>query len=216
MKKSHLIVIEGIDGSGKTTQIKLLSKYLKEQNIPFEVLNFPRYEENKYGKEIKRYLEGEFGDLSKVDPYQIAEVYAQDRLLAQPLITEWLKMGKVVLINRYVSSSKAHLGANLPANIREEFFKWLDQLEYQTNQLPKADLTILLSIDPVVGQRNVKGRGPDIHEQDLQHLINAQKIYLELAKEENSWQVINCMDGFQMKSSQDIHKRLVSILGQIK
>lgn len=211
-KLGKLIVFEGIDGSGKTTQIKLLSQYLKAQNISFEVLNFPRYEENEFGREIRRYLEGEFGDLSKVDPYKIAQLYAQDRLLAQPLLEQWLEEGKVVLVNRYVSSSKAHLGANLPEEKRAEFFKWIDKLEYQTNQLPKADLTILLSIDPKVGQQNIAGRGPDLHEQNLKHLEEANKIYLELAKVESNWQVINCMENFRLRFPQDIHREIVEVL----
>ena len=132
-----LIVIDGIDGSGKTTQIELLTKYFSERDFPYQTISFPRYEHNLYGKLIRRYLGGEFGSISQVNPYLVALAYAGDRALVKSLIEEWLRGGKVVIVNRYVSSSKAHLGANLPEEKREEFFTWLDDLEYKTNNIPK-------------------------------------------------------------------------------
>ncbi|MDO8576866.1 MAG: dTMP kinase [Candidatus Daviesbacteria bacterium] len=216
MKKGQLIVLEGIDGSGKTTQINLLAKSLAEKNIPFEVISFPRYEDNLYGKLVKRYLEGEFGSISEVSPYLMALVYAGDRFLAKPLIEKWLNDSRVVLVNRYVSASHAHMGANLPETEREEFFEWLDELEYQTNRMPKKDLTILLAVDPKIGQKNVVGRSPDLHEENIKHLEEANKIYLELAKKEANWYVINCMKDDQMKSVEDIHQELLSILEKVK
>src|SRR3989344_6720154 len=193
--KSLLIAIEGIDGSGKTTQVDLLSEYLKSKNIPHEVISFPRYEDNIYGKLIRRYLNGEFGSINSVNPYLMALSYANDRLLAKPLIESWLTSGKVVISNRYVSSSKAHLSANLPEEKREEFMNWLQSLEYETNGLPKEDLNILLDIDPLSGQKNVAGGDVDIHEDDLSHLEQASKIYSELSKAEENWKVVDCMEG---------------------
>lgn len=205
-----LICFEGIDGSGKTSQVKLLSKYLAEKNIPYEVINFPRYEQNEYGKLIKRYLEGEFG---KVSPYLIAPIFAGDRLLAKPEIESWLRDGKVVIANRYVSSSKAHLCANLPEGEKEEFMEWIERLEYQTNGMPKPDLTILLKIDPKIGQGNaLKDQLKDIHEENLSHEEKAAKIYFELSQAEENWQQIDCMEDGQMRSKEEINEQLVAIL----
>lgn len=215
MKKGKLIVIEGIDGSGKTTQIQLFQQYLKEQGILNEAISFPRYGDNIYGKLIKRYLEGEFGDILQVNPYLIALAYAGDRLMARSSVTDWLSEGKTVIANRYVPSSKAHLGANLSEDKRQEFFKWLDELEYHTNRIPKEDLTILLDVDPRSGQKNVSGRGYDLHEESLKHLQEARQVYLELAKTQSNWQIINCMEGDQMRSPQDIHQELVKILDKL-
>lgn len=213
-RSGKLIVIDGIDGSGKSTQIELLSKYLTEKNIPFEVINFPRYGQNLYANLVTRYLEGEFGSIHEVNPHLMALVYAGDRTLAKPLIENWLSSGKVVIANRYVSASKAHLGANLEENKREEFMAWLDRLEYQTNGMPREDLTILLSVDPKIGQENVSGSGkPDIHEQNLNHLKEAQIVYLELSKAKEDWVVVNCMEGNKMRSKEDINKDIVDILG---
>lgn len=213
MNKGKLIVIDGIDGAGKTTQIDLLKKYLTDKNIPFEVIDFPRYEDNIYGKLIKRYLEGEFGGIENVNPYLMALAFAGDRLLAKPLIEEWLNEGKIVIANRYVSASKAHLGANLPENQREEFMSWIDRLEYQTNGLPKEDLTILLNIDPKISQKNASQKHElDMHEKNVLHLEQAAKIYLELSKAEENWAVVNCTDGDKMRPKEDIQKDIISFL----
>ncbi|MBI2330442.1 dTMP kinase [Candidatus Daviesbacteria bacterium] len=212
MQKGRLIVIDGIDGSGKSTQVELLKGYLGSKGVPLQTISFPRYEDNTYGKLIKRYLEGEFGGTNQVNPYLMALAYAGDRSLAKPLIEKWLSEGKVVLANRYVSSSKAHMGASLPKEKREEFFKWLDELEYQTNGLPFADLTILLSIDPKIALKNVSGGAPDIHEEDLQHLERANQIYLSLAKSGNNWCVVDCMKDGRMKKPANIHQEILQIL----
>lgn len=212
MKKGLLIVIEGIDGSGKTTQVNLFTKKLKEQNIPFEVISFPRYEDNIYGKLIQRYLEGEFGSIDKVNPYLMALVYAGDRSLVKPLIEKWLLDGKIVIANRYASSSKAHLGANLSSEKKEEFFRWLDVLEYETNKIPKEDLTILLKVDSKTGQENTFDKQkPDLHEQNITHLEKASKIYLELAEKQRNWEIINCMEGGQIKPAEKINQEIMKI-----
>lgn len=213
MKKGLLIVIDGIDGSGKTTQIELLKKNLQ---VPFEIISFPRYEDNLYGQLIKRYLEGEFGGISNVNPYLMSLAYAGDRFLAKPLIEKWLSEGKLVIANRYVSANKAHMGANLPPEKREEFFKWLDGLEYNTNELPKEDLTILLAVDPKVGQENVSdAHQPDLHEENREHLEKAQEIYLSLAKKEHNWYLVDCMEGSQMRSPETIHKQIMTIVDRM-
>ncbi len=209
--KGKLIVIDGIDGSGKTTQVSLLSQYLAGKNITHEVISFPRYEDNLYGDLIRRYLGGEFG--VDVNPYLISLAFAGDRALAKPEIENWLNEGSVVIANRYVSASKAHLGANLAENERENFMEWIYQLEYQTNGIPKPDLNIFLNIDPKIGQQNVKVKhNPDMHEKNIEHEEMANKIYLELTQAEENWVVVNCMIGDKMRPKEDIHKEIIVIL----
>lgn len=213
LRTGKLIVIEGIDGSGKTTQIELLKQALGSQGLALQVISFPRYEDNEYGKLVKRYLEGEFGSINEVNPYLMSLAYAGDRVLAKPLIEKWLNEGKLVLTNRYVSSSKAHMGANLPEEKRAEFFNWLDVLEYETNKIPRENLTVLLTVDPEVGQKNVQAvHRSDIHEDNLKHLEEANGIYLELSRAEPNWEVINCMENGQMRSKEDIHQEIMQIL----
>lgn len=203
-KQGLFIVVEGIDGSGKTTQIKLLAKLLKVKEIPFEVISFPQYGKNKYADKVESYLKGE----QSYDSYSIAKVYAEDRKTAKDKIKNWLDSGKLVIANRYVSSSEAHLAANLPKEKREEFMRWLDKLEYRTNGMPRQYLTILLNVNPKVAQKNV-GQEYDIHEESLRHLEKASSIYLELSQKEENWQVVNCMDNGKMKSPEEIHKEIV-------
>lgn len=215
MKKGIFLVIEGIDGSGKSIQIELLREYYSEKKVPFEIISFPRYKDNLYGKLIRRYLEGEFGDIGEVNPYLLALAYAGDRMLAKSTIEGWLNKGKVVIANRYTFSSKAHMGANISKDKREEFLKWLDDLEYGTNRLPKPDLTILLDVDSEIGQKNARQHKlRDIHEQNLVHLKNASQLYLRLSKTEPNWVVVNCMEGGKMRPIEDIHKDIVRIMNQ--
>ncbi len=213
MNKGKLIVIDGIDGSGKTTQINLLSQSFKKRNIDFEIISFPQYGKNKYADKIEDYLGGKLGNLGEVDPYYIAKLYASDRKIVKDLMKDWLNSGKLVIANRYASASKAHLGANIAENERESFFKWLGKLEYQTNGIPKEDLTILLDIEPKLGQNNamVKSK-PDIHEHNLKHLEQARKIYLTLSKSEANWEVVDCMKNGEMKDKKAIHQLVVDIL----
>src|SRR3989344_1450783 len=210
-KQGLLIVFEGIDGSGKTTQINLLARTLNEKNIDFEVISFPQFGQNEYAKKIFDYLSGKFGNLKEVDPYEMAKLYAGDRKTLKEKIEKWLAEGKLVIANRYVSSSKAHLAANLPEEKRADFIKWIDQLEYNENNMPKEDLTILLNVNPQVTQKNVM-REHDIHEESLKHLQKTHDIFLELAKQEKNWVVVDCMSNFQMKSPQEINKEIRDIL----
>lgn len=204
MAKGRLIVIEGSDGSGKATQIELLKKAFVES----VVFDFPRYKDNIYGELVGRYLKGEFGNLS---PYFASLPFAMDRALAKPQIEQALRDGRLVLCNRYVSSNKAHMGANLPSEERAEFFNWLDRVEYEVNGLPKPDLTIFLQVSPDIGQKNITGE-KDIHEKSLKHLTEANKIYQDLANSEPNWKIVECSENDQMKSPEIIHQRVMEIL----
>lgn len=211
--KGKLVVIDGIDGSGKTTQIKLLSDYLREKNIDHEVISFPQYGKNEYAIKIEDYLAGKYGSIDEVNIKEIAKLYASDRNTVKDLIKSWLENGKLVIANRYASASKAHLGANIKDSEREEFFKWLDNLEYEENKIPKEDLTIILDVDPKIGQKNVlEKQREDIHEYNLEHLEKARQIYLDFSKTESNWEVVSCMDGGKMKEKEEIFLLVVDIL----
>lgn len=210
--QGKLIAVEGIDGSGKTTQVELLKQYLASQGptLQVEVISFPQYGKNEYAKEIYQYLSGKLGE---ADPYKLARVYAADRKTVREQILNWLESKKLVIANRYVSSSKAHLGANLADDKRREFIRWIDQLEYETNGMPKPDLTILLKVDPKVGQQNaLKDHQVDIHENSIEHESKAAQIYLGLSQTEENWVVVDCMENGTMKSKDDIHGEIIRII----
>lgn len=213
--RGFLVAIEGIDGSGKTTQIELLKQALEEKGVTYEVISFPRYGQNLYAELVGDYLSGQLGNIEEINPYLISLAYSGDRMLVGPQMRSWIDAGKVVIANRYVASSKAHLGTNLPEDKRTEFIKWLDELEYETNGVLREDLTILLVVNPKVGQKNVEEEHkPDIHEQNLGHLEEANKIYLQLAKEEPNWYVVNCMSDGQMRPKVKIHQQILQILSK--
>jgi len=205
MKKGKLIVFEGTDGSGKATQVKLLSEKVK---IPHEVISFPRYGNNLHAEQARIFLRGK---KTKISPKKIALDYAGDRKLAKSQIEKWLKDGRVVIADRYVSSSKAHLGALLQEFERAEFIDWLDEMEYATNKVPREDLTIFLYVPPEISQKNIIGRGKDILEKDLKYQKIASQVYLDLAKSQN-WITIFCVKDGKMRSKEEISREIFDIL----
>lgn len=126
-----IIAIEGIDGSGKNTQAKLLVDNLRKQGFDVEFMSFPCYEETMFGKEIGAYLNGDFGSLDEVHPKLAALLYAGDRLEKKAFIKETIEQGKILVIDRYVSSNIAHQGSKVSAGAdRENFCQWLSHLEH--------------------------------------------------------------------------------------
>lgn len=209
--KGTLIAIEGIDGAGKTTQVNLLSNYLSQQSIRHQVISFPRYGQNLYADLVAQYLKGEFGQTKSVNPYFLSLAFSGDRLLAKPLIEDWIKDGQLVIANRFVASSQAHLAAYLPKQSQDKFIDWINELEYQTNQLPKADLTIFLKVDPKVGQENALDQNQaDIHESNLSYLEAVAAIYLQLSQQ--NWKVVETMSDGKMKPEVEIHQLIVEII----
>src|SRR5271167_3598031 len=141
--RGKFIVLEGIDGSGKRTQLELLARTFTERGIPFSQISFPDYE-GFFGKLVGQFLNGNFGSLEAVDPHFSALLYAGDRLEAKQRIEAALAGGKTLLADRYIASNLAHQGARVPPEKREEFLKWLKQLEYETYALPAEDMVIYL------------------------------------------------------------------------
>lgn len=220
-KRGHFIVIEGTDGSGKATQVKLLRKKLQILGIPHQVMEFPRYTGNPYGKLIGRYLKGEFGNTNDVNSSLISLAYAGDRFLAKPQIEQWLANGNLVIADRYVPSNKAYMSAKLPINLRDDFIDWLDDLEYNVNAIPREELVIFLYVPPKVSHKNISGRSAqkgahDIHESDLDYQKTSSEVYLKMSKEED-WGVVECVDdGDNMKSPSEINKEILGILKEKK
>ncbi len=139
-----LIVIDGTDGSGKTTQLKLLKEKLENEGYSVKETDFPQYNTKSAGL-VEEYLSGKYGQADEVTPYQSSIFYAVDRFDASFKIKQWLKDGYIVLSNRYVSSSLGHQGGKIDNPLeRKDFFNWLYDLEYQIFNLPKPDLSLIL------------------------------------------------------------------------
>ena len=212
-----LIAIEGIDGSGKRTQLDLLAQELDARGLATFRISFPRYE-SFCGELVGRYLNGEFGPLSAVDPHFSAQLYAGDRLEAKPEIEAALLAGKIVLADRYIGSNMAHQSARVPPERREEFLAWLKRLEYGLYALPVEDLVIYLRV-PVAeahrliglkSERAYTSMKRDIQEADIEHLEQTATIYDRLAAEAN-WARIDCTDTASgvLHSPEEIHRAVL-------
>ena len=212
--KGKFIVIDGIDGSGKATQAKLLVKRLRKEKYKVATIDFPQYYNNFFGKMTGKYLSGEFGKAHEVSPYLASVLYALDRWESKDIISEKIKKGEVVVCDRYASANMIHQGGKIKQKKkREELIKWLDKMEFDVFKIPKPDLIIFLDVPYNIGQKLVnkksrreyiKGKKMDIHEKDSNHLINARKQALKLAKENKNWTKINCVKNKKLLNIEDI------------
>ena len=195
-----LIAIEGIDGSGKRTQVELLKDALGARGHQSFVTGFPIYD-SWFGAMVGKFLDGGFGPLEKLDSHFTALLYAGDRFEAKEQIVEALAAGKAVLSDRYVGSNMAHQTARVSAPERAEFVKWIEHLEYQIYGLPRESAVIYLRVPPAEAQKLVALKSTraytssthDLLEGNLRHLEDAAAMYDELAKRAN-WISVECFD----------------------
>ena len=210
--RGKLIVFEGADGSGKTTQAKLLFKFLQKKKVPAVLTSFPRYD-SLWGKMIRRYLDGEFGSTASVSPYLASLIYAGDRLIARDEISKWIDSGKFVICDRYVASNIAHQGAKISDKTKKEkFINWIEELEYEENQIPKEDLVILLTMPGDVAQKLMKGRVKDIHEQDSSYQARVSNIFEELVEKRSNWVAVSNVEDNKLRDLKEIHLEIFKIL----
>jgi dTMP kinase len=217
-------VIEGLDGSGKSTQINMLLDYLKQNKISFEYLHFPRTDSPVYGELIARFLRGEFGNNNEVNPYLVALIYAGDRNDAAPIIKQWLHEKKLVLVDRYVLSNIAYQCAKLILPEEAEILEnWILNLEYKYNRIPKPAINIFLdvpfnfTIDRLSRSRQGIDRTylqgtTDIHEADIDFQRKVRDVYLKLSKTEPSLRLISCSENEKMMSPEKIFNLLIDCL----
>ena len=210
--RGKFIVFEGADGTGKTTQAKLLFDYLKEKKKDVVFSSFPNYQ-SAWGKMVRRYLDGEFGDVNQVSPYLASMLYAGDRLSESERIKKWKKAGKIIICDRYMASNIAHQVAKLqPPNSKLQFIKWLEELEYGENKIPKPDLVILLTIPETIAQKFMRKRVRDIHEKNVSYQKRVAKEFLDLAKANKNWAVVSNTKGGGLKKINEVHKEIVEIV----
>lgn len=191
-----LIVFEGIDGSGKSTQVKLFPADKK--------LSFPRYD-TLVGKLIKFiYFHNLFNRLS---PYITAFLFAFDRYLAKPMIIGWLKQGQTVALDRYTYSSLAHQGAK-----QKNLIAWIYRLEFKVFRLPIPDKVIYLKIDPRTTQQLMAERHKDLAEADFTYQQKTAQLYQQLAKKYH-FTVINCLDSKnRLLSKDDVRQKIAAAI----
>lgn len=212
--KGLFIMIEGTDGSGKSLQTELLVAHLKKENYQVEQISFPQYGK-KSAAMVEEYLNGKFGTAQEVGPYRASIFYAIDRYVAAPKIKQWLNEGKIVIANRYVASNMGHQGGKIKNQIeRKKYFDWNYDLEYNIFQIPKPDVNLILHVTPEISQKLVDqkeareylhGKKRDIHEDDLKHLADAEKAYLNIAKLYPEFKIIECVKNNNIMQKEKIH-----------
>ena len=218
--RGKFIVLEGIDGSGKRTQLDMLVRAFTDRKIALSQISFPRYD-GFFGKLAGQFLNGDFGPLDAVDPHFSALLYAGDRFEAKPKIEADLAAGHTVIADRYVGSNLAHQGARVPREKRSEYLKWLKQLEYEIYSLPAEDLVIYLRVPVAEAHRLVGQKGArdytklqrDILESNLNHLDAAADVYDQLATQPN-WLTIECFDKISaaLRAPEAIHAEILAAI----
>jgi dTMP kinase len=224
-RTGKFIVIDGTDGSGKTTQMNLLLETLKLSGFAVEVADFPQYGQKSAGL-VEEYLNGKYG---QVNAYAASIFYAVDRFDASFKIRQWLSEGKIIICNRYVTANAGHQGGKIEDDAeRIKYFRWLDNLEYTTFGIPKPDLNIILHVPAEISQQLVdkkdasmrayaegKNKKRDMHEADLDHLKNAERAYLEIAKLFPNTKLVECTVNNEMMSPKAIHNKVWELVRRI-
>lgn len=214
MMQGRLIVIEGIDGSGKSTQYKKLCRRLEDEGRDFRHVVFPRYDQDSSAL-IREYLGGHFGTKpADVNAYAASTFFAVDRFAS--FKTDWqdfYNAGGLVLADRYTTSNACHQGSKLPESELQKFLDWLYDFEFGLLELPKPDLVIYLDIDVEVSRRQMlarqkeTGAQADIHERDFDYLAECLRAG-RYAAEHYGWKKISCAENGEMRTIEDIHSEI--------
>ncbi len=221
MKKGKLIVIDGTDGSGKATQVALLAKRLKKEGETVKIVDFPEYYKNFFGAFIGHCLSEQYYKFLHVHPKIASVLYAADRWESSKEMKDWLKKGYIIIANRYVSANQIHQAGKIKsAKKRDDFMKWLSQMEYEVFKIPRPDITIYLDLPTKIVLKLLKDRESskmkraylkkkkDVHEADVNFLINSRKSALKLAKEVPNFMKIECSKDGEILSREVIHEEV--------
>lgn len=219
-KKGKLIVIEGTDGTGKTTQLKLLIDYIKRNKINYQTFDFPQYEKTFFGRFVGRFLNGEFGHFSRINPYLAMFPFAGDRWQVKDKLWEAINKGKLVLCNRY-SPSDIYQAVKVKPKDQHKFLDWVNKLEHEVFGIPRPDLVIILYIPVQFAQKLIakkkkrpylKGKDKDQYEEDIEYLKKVEKMYLMMIKKYKNWIKVDCLEKGKIISPAEIHQKILSVI----
>lgn len=222
------IVLEGLDGAGKSTQIKKLREMFAERGIESEYVHFPRFDAPIYGELIARFLRGELGGVDEVDPYIVALLYAGDRADMAPQIRKWQQEGKVVIVDRYVYSNIGYQCAKIAdEEARLRLNEWILHLEYEVNKIPRPDVSLFLDVPfaftekRLTEQREGDDRtylngATDIHEQSLTLQQRVREVYISSSKRDDELLVVDCSnEEGAMASPDEIFARIEKVVAPL-
>ena len=214
MSRGKLIVLEGLDGSGKATQAKRLAAALTAEGRPVREITFPNYESDSSAL-VRMYLAGQFGARpDDVNAYAASSFYAVDRYAGYK--ADWGKFyeeGGILIADRYTTSNAVHQCSKLPPEQWEEFLHWLFDYEFRLLGLPAPDRVIYLQVDPAVSQKLMTGRyhgdesKKDVHEKDVEYLARSRNA-AEFCAAHLGWETVHCTQGDAMRSIEDIQSEV--------
>lgn len=218
MSRGKLIVFEGIDGSGKSTQYKLLCDKLSAEGLEFRSLVFPQYSEPSSAL-IRMYLGGEFGSRpGDVNAYAASAFFAVDRFASyKKAWGDYYENGGIIITDRYATSNAVHQASKLERDERRPFFDWLYEFEYTKMGLPAPDMVVFMDISADAASAQMRSRedatgtSADIHERDKEYLARCCEAARDAA-EFYSWQRIDCLSNGRMRSIEEIHSEVARIV----
>lgn len=213
-----LIIIEGLDGSGKSTQVELLKEYFEKENIKYKKIKLPDYD-SPSSTLVNMYLGGEFGQSADdVNAYAAGAFYAVDRFASYKL--NWgedYNNGVVILADRYATSNSIYQMEKIDENKWDEYLEWSADFEYEKIGIPRPDAVIFLDMPVEISQKLMTGRyngdeaKKDVHEADVEFLNKCRKSALYAAKKQG-WSVVECSNGENPLPIDEIHNKIVSIV----
>lgn len=215
--KKKLIVIEGLDGSGKATQTQLLYSSLKDMSMKIKKVSFPDYDSASSAL-VKMYLDGEFGKQpDDVNAYAASSFYAVDRYASYKRDWEIDYEKGIIIADRYTTSNAIHQCSKLEAEEWDNYLEWLFEFEYEKLGIPRPDIVIYLKVDVEVSQElmNQRYQGDedkkDIHENNLEYLKKSREA-AEYCSQKLGWKIIECCEDGEMKSIDSVHKEILKVI----
>ena len=211
-----IIAIDGIDGTGKRTQSKMLEEYLTEKGFKVKLISFPIYS-SFFGKMVSEYLNGVYGSLYSINPKLSSLLFAQDR--QNYFQTETIADDEIVIFDRYVNSNIAHHSSRVDETNRKLLIEWIIELEYDINKIPKPDISFILDLEVNNSIENVAKKGSreytasthDLHESDSEYLLETRKVFLSLV-DGCKTHLIKCDNNGILKNQDDIAKEINSYI----
>lgn len=220
-----LIVLEGLDGAGKSTQVKMLRDYIERSGKELRYIHFPRFDTPVYGEMIAAFLRGDYGKIESVHPQIVALLFAEDRRVASGRIKEWLNNGDTVLLDRYVYSNIAYQCAKIADDAeREQLRDWIFNTEYNINAIPRPDVNIFLDVPVSFVDKKLKENRDgddraylkgkeDIHEADIEFQMRVRDIYIGEVERDADFRRIDCSDiNGNMLSANEIFSKITALL----
>lgn len=226
MQTGIFVVIDGIDGSGKATQARMLAERLAAEGKSVEKIDFPRYGTPVFGELLGECLAGKHGDFLHLDPKIASTLYALDRYEASVQIRKWLDEGKIVVADRFASSNQIHQGGKIIDTAkRDAFMSWLDKVEHEVLNIPRPDAVVYLRVPVEVSegllakQRDAKNAALG---EDAKDTVEKDRMYLERSFESAerlstapNWKTVDCVEGGDMRTRDAIHEEVYALVSTL-